>query len=178
MREGPLSVSLARYVQKRKPLPLLASCNTAIPYGPTMQGMDYKDKIAKRIKMAREERGWKLRELAQATDNIVSISRLNNYEHGARMPGPAEAVLLGEALGKRPAYFLGVDDVQLPISSEEESLIKNWRALPENERMAIYRGLEVQALRYRDPAQNQTVARALPAVPKMTAQSRRKARPK
>lgn len=143
-----------------------------------MQGMDYKDKIAQRIRSAREERGWKLRELADATDNIVSISRLNNYEHGARMPGPAEAVLLGEALGKRPAYFLGVDDVQLPISSEEESLIKNWRALPENERMAIFRGLEVQALRYRDPAQSHAVDRRLPPVPKVAVHSRRKTRSK
>ena len=120
-----------------------------------MQPMDYKEKIGKRIREAREDRGWKLRELSEATDNLISISRLNNYEHGARMPGPHEAVVLGKALGKRPAYFLGVDDVQTPISPVEEALVRNWRALPENERMDIYRALQVQALRYRDPATNQ-----------------------
>lgn len=169
------AISLARNVQPRKPFSLPASCNTSPYSGATMQGMDYKAKIAKRIREAREERGWKLRELAEATDNVVSISRLNNYEHGARMPGPAEAVLLGEALGKRPAYFLGVDDVQLPISQTEESLIKNWRALPENERMALYRALEVQAMRYRDPALSHAVDRHLPKVPKrIAARSRSK----
>lgn len=143
-----------------------------------MQGMDYKEKIAKRLRTAREERGWKLRELAEATDNIVSISRLNNYEHGARMPGPAEAVLLGEALGKRPAYILGVDDVQMPISSVEEALVRNWRTLPENERMEIYRAIEVQALRYRDPIQGHIVEQHTPRIPKVAMHSRRKSRTK
>lgn len=165
---------LARTVQKRKSFVLPVSCNTDGLARYTMQGMDYKDKIAKRLRAAREERGWKLRELAEATDNIVSISRLNNYEHGARMPGPAEAVLLGEALGKRPAYILGVDDVQLPITPMEEALIKNWRTLPENERMALFRQLEVQAIAHRDPVQNQVVERHLPKLKKVAA--RRKSR--
>lgn len=160
-----------------KPPVLPISCNTALATVPTMQGMDYKAKIAKRIREAREERGWKLRELAEATDNVVSISRLNNYEHGARMPGPAEAVLLGKALGKRPAYFLGVDDVQLPITAIEEDLIRNWRALPENERMAMARQLEVTAMRYRDPVQNQKVEQHLPKVPKTVATRRRRSTP-
>jgi transcriptional regulator with XRE-family HTH domain len=143
-----------------------------------MQGMDYKDKIAKRIRAAREERGWKLRELAEATDNVVSISRLNNYEHGARMPGPAEAVLLGDALGKRPAYFLGVDDVQMPISPLEEALVRNWRTLPENERMELYRAIEVNAMRYRDPVQPHIAQRNLPRPPKVAVHSRRKSKAK
>lgn len=134
--------------------------------------MDYKQKIGKRIRAAREERGWKLRELADATDNVVSISRLNNYEHGTRMPGPSEAVLLGKALGKRPAYFLGVDDVQIPISAVEETLLKYWRALPENERMAVFRSLETQAMRYRDPVQDAQVAKHL-GIPKKVSAARK-----
>jgi transcriptional regulator with XRE-family HTH domain len=129
---------------------------------PTLLGMDYKDEIGRRIRTAREERGLKLRELSALTDNVVSVSRLNNYEHGARMPGPSEAVLLGKALGKRPAYFLGVDDVQTPITTQEETLIRNWRALPENERMKLYRQLEQKAMLYRDPVQDAVVEKHLP----------------
>lgn len=126
--------------------------------------MDFKDKVSQRLRAARVEAGLTLRELAERTDNIVSISRLNNYEHGTRMPGQAEAVLLGEALGKRPAYLLGVDDVQIPITPVEEALIKNWRTLPENERMALFRKVEVQAIRYRDAVQDAAVERHLPKV--------------
>lgn len=125
--------------------------------------MDFKEEIGRRIRTAREEQGLKLRELAALTDNVVSVSRLNNYEHGARMPGPPEAVLLGKALGKRPAYFLGVDDVQTPMTTEEEKLVLNWRTLPENERMKLYRQLEIQAMRYRDPVQDAIVERHLPS---------------
>lgn len=165
--------SLARNVQLRKNFPLPISCNTGAANGHTMQGMDFKEKIAKRIRAARMDAGLTLRKLAEATDNIVSISRLNNYEHGTRMPGPAEAVLLGEALGIRPAYFLGVDDVQIPITPAEEALVRNWRALPENERMDVFRQLEVKAMRYRDPVQNQIVERHLPRIPKAVAARRR-----
>jgi hypothetical protein len=54
------------------------------------------------------------------------------------MPGPQEVVPLGRALGKRPAYFLGVDDVEIPISPVEEALVKNWRGLGA---AAVARGL-------------------------------------
>jgi transcriptional regulator with XRE-family HTH domain len=128
-----------------------------------MQGMDYKQEIGKRIRAARKDRELTLRGLSEATDNIVSISRLNNYEHGARMPGPQEAVLLGKALGKRPAYFLGVDDVQIPISTVEEALVKNWRTLPENKRMEIYRQIELQAMQHRDPVSDADVEKHIPA---------------
>jgi transcriptional regulator with XRE-family HTH domain len=172
-----MGIQITRSVQLRKPPALLMTCNTPIHSLPKMQGMDYKAKIAKRIREARLEAGLTLRNLAESTDNIVSISRLNNYEHGTRMLGPAEAVLLGKALGKRPAYFLGVDDVQLPISTLEEELIRNWRALPENERMALARKLEAQALRYRDPVADDVVERHLGQVPKTVATRRRKSLP-
>jgi transcriptional regulator with XRE-family HTH domain len=133
----------------------------------TLRGMDYKIEIGKRIRTAREERGLKLRELAALTDNLVSVSRLNNYEHGARMPGPQEAVLLGKALGKRPAFFLGVDDVQTHISTQEETLIRNWRTLPENERMKLFRQIELASMQHRDPVQDAMVEKHLP-VPNRT----------
>lgn len=172
-------MSLARFVQNSKSSvsmgTTLKSCNNDPMPRLTMQGMDYKEKIGNRIRAAREERGWKLRELAEKTDNVVSVSRLNNYEHGARMPGPQEAVLLGKALSKRAAYFLGVDDVQTVITTEEETLIRNWRTLPENERMQLYREIEVHSMRYRDPITDQRVERHMPTT---KARARAKAKAK
>lgn len=127
--------------------------------------MDYKKEIGRRIRAAREEKGWKLRELAEATEGVVSVSRLNNYEHGTRMPGPSEAVRLGRALDKRPAYILGVDDVQIAITPLEESLVRNWRTLSEKKRMEYFRHIEVDALQNRDPVQDTKVEKHLP-IPK------------
>lgn len=67
------------------------------------------------------------------------------------MLGPQEAVLLAQALDVRPAYFLGVDDVQLQISAQEEILIRNWRELPGKERMEVFRHVEHLAMLNRDP---------------------------
>lgn len=152
---------------------LSESCNPERNQALIMRGMDFKLEAGRRIRAAREERGLKLRELAELTDNLVSISRLNNYEHGARMPGPQEAVLLGKALGKRPAFFLGVDDVQTHISPLEEKLVRNWRTLPENVRMAIYRDVELKAMQHRDPIHNGQVEKHFP---KVAAAKRRKHR--
>lgn len=174
-------MSVARFVQSTQELfdaALHESFTTEENQPLTLRGMDYKTEIGRRIRTAREERGLKLRELAELTDNIVSVSRLNNYEHGARMPGPPEAVLLGKALGKRPAYFLGVDDVQTQITTQEEMLIRNWRALPENERMKIYRQLEHKALLYRDPVQDSVVEKHLPVPQKPKAVATKKVRRK
>lgn len=162
--------SIARFVQSvqaKSHAALHESFNHEEKQPLTLRGMDYKIEIGKRIRTAREERGLKLRELAALTDNLVSVSRLNNYEHGARMPGPQEAVLLGKALGKRPAFFLGVDDVQTHISTQEETLIRNWRTLPENERMKLFRQIELASMQHRDPVQDAMVEKHLP-VPNRT----------
>lgn len=138
--------------------------------------MNYKREIGKRISEAIEISGLKLREIAKMTEGLLSISKLNNYKHGTRMLGPAEAVLLGRVLGKRPAYFLGVDDVQLEISKTEEALVKNWRALNERDRMELYRKLELMAMSNRDPVQDQIVAKSMGAAPEKKAQEPRQKR--
>lgn len=139
--------------------------------------MDYKRECGKRLKKAREERGWKMHELSDATGGVISVSRINNYEHGARMPGPSEAVLLAKALGKRPAYFLGVDDMQMVISVLEESLVRNWRALPENDRMRHFRQIENESLIHRDPVQDQQVEKHIPLPKKLPAPKKVKRTP-
>lgn len=122
--------------------------------------MDYPKEIGERIKKARLEKGWSLTELSRRTKDVLSHTRISNYETGYRMPGPSEAVILGSALGKRAAYLMAVDDVQLPISSQEETLIRNWRSLPENERMDYFRTLEARSLLYRDAVRDSQLGAA------------------
>lgn len=124
--------------------------------------MDYKNEIGKRIRRARIERGWKLGELERETGDLLSGKRINSYENGDRMPGPAEAVTLAKALGTRPAYLLAVEDVQLPITLQEEALIRNWRTLNERDRMELYRKVETLAMQNRDPVPDSKVERHLP----------------
>lgn len=146
--------------------------------GLTIAPMDYKKEIGRRIKESRAEKGWSLAELSRRTKDVLSDTRISNYETGERMPGPADAVILASALGKRPAYLMAVDDVQLPISEQEENLIRNWRVLPENERMSFFRKVEQLAMAFRDPVSDKRVERHIPALqPRQSAaKTRRKVR--
>jgi transcriptional regulator with XRE-family HTH domain len=138
----------------------------------TMPSMDYKKESGRRIRELRESKGWSLTDLSLRTKEVLSRTRIQNYESGQRMVGPSEAVILAHALSSRPAYIMAVDDTQLPISQQEEKLIRNWRALPENKRMAHFRTIETEALQFRDPAPDMTVARP-PRIPKAVAARRR-----
>jgi diguanylate cyclase (GGDEF)-like protein len=71
-------------------------------------------KIGRRIREARKAARLTLAELAKAT-RTMSPSRLSNYEHGRRTPGPGDIDLIAKALRKAgcavtAAYLLGVDD--------------------------------------------------------------------
>jgi transcriptional regulator with XRE-family HTH domain len=122
--------------------------------------MDFKKEIGRRIARCREDRVWTQTDLSRETGDLLSLKRISSYETGDRMPGPAEAVILAKALQVRPAYLLGVDDVQIPISAQEEQLIKNWRTLNEKDRMVLYRHVESLAMQNRDPAPNFKVEQA------------------
>lgn len=119
--------------------------------GLTIRGMDYKKECGARVAKLREERGWTLRELSTRTGDVLLPTRISNYETGERLLSQQEAVILAKALGTRPAFLLAVDDIQLPITQQEEALIRNWRTLPERERMEYFRKLEMLAMTYRDP---------------------------
>lgn len=127
--------------------------------------MDYRKEIGARIAAARTEKGWTLKELAAKTNGKLDPNRISNYETGFRMPKPAEIVTLAKALGKRPAYMMCLEDAQLPITPQEETLIRNWRALPENERMDWFRKIDARAMTYRDPAPDHRVAKSLGKAP-------------
>ena len=114
--------------------------------------MDFKQEIGRRIRKVRLEKDWTLAELAQKTSDVLTLKRINAYENGDRMPGPSEASILAKALGVRAAFLMAVDDIQTPISPQEERLVKNWRTLSERDRMDFYRQIETRSLQSRDPA--------------------------
>lgn len=127
--------------------------------------MNFKEVIGQRIRLTRKARNWTLEELARRTGDVLSLKRINAYENGDRMPGPDEAVILAKSLGVRPAYILAVDDIQIAITQQEETLVRNWRTLNERDRMDMYRKIQALALQNRDPATDDKVERAFP-VPK------------
>ena len=123
--------------------------------------MDYRTEIGLRIAKAREDEGLTLEQLSARTDGKLSPNRISNYETGFRMPKPQEIVTLAKALHRRPAYLMALEDNQLPISPLEEKLVKNWRTLPEGERMQHFRTIEALAMTYRDAVPDQTVEKSL-----------------
>ena len=93
--------------------------------------MDYKKEIGRRIAEEMERRAWSLEDLSRATNGLLSKSRIGNYTQGTRMPGPAEANLLANALGCDAAWLMCL---QQSFSKQELELLRNFRALPERDR--------------------------------------------
>ena len=120
--------------------------------------MDYKKECGARVQRLRLEKGWTLRELSTRTNDVLSPTRISNYETGERLLSQQEAVILAQPLGTRPAYLMAVDDVQTRISTQEETLVRNWRTLPESSRMKFFREIEAMAMTYRDPMPEALVA--------------------
>lgn len=127
--------------------------------------MDYKTVIGQRIRSARLERKLTLADLSRQTGDVLSLKRINAYENGDRMPGPSEAAVLGKALGEKPSYLMGLDDSQVQMNKLEESLVRNWRALSEKDRMEFFRKLETAALQNRDPVSDARTHRATGKAP-------------
>lgn len=73
-----------------------------------------KQETARRIREAREGRGWSQSELARYTgwtpekpEVGVSPQAIGNYEQGQRIPHRAKAQRLGEVFQLPPEYFTG-----------------------------------------------------------------------
>ncbi|AWN73456.1 XRE family transcriptional regulator [Legionella anisa] len=71
--------------------------------------MSIREKIGKRIHEARKAKGLTRQALADLT-NDIKPSRINNWEHGTRMPGPEEITQLAKALEVSPAFLMGLSD--------------------------------------------------------------------
>lgn len=113
--------------------------------------MNYKKEAGKRLRAAREAKGWTLKQLSVRLGNILSESRLSNYEQGIRMLGVREALALYGVLGVQPSYLLCVDVEEGDMTPQEIELLKNFRALPEKDRNDYSRRIGVLALAYREP---------------------------
>ncbi len=60
--------------------------------------------LGRRIRLARTERGWTLKELSEASD--VSVSQLSSIERGAHMPSLESLLAVAQALTARPSEWL------------------------------------------------------------------------
>ena len=60
--------------------------------------------LGRRIRMARTERGWTLRELSDASG--VSVSQLSSIERGAHLPSLESLLAIAQALDARPSGWL------------------------------------------------------------------------
>lgn len=127
-------------------------------------GKAWRKRVGQRIKEMREERDWSLTDLEKKTGSKLLKSRLSNYEQGTRLPGPAEALVLGEAFKVTASYILCLDD-EMPLSPIERDLLRDFRALPEDQRMAYVRRIHQLAQVYRDPVPDERVAQHIKPAP-------------
>ncbi|STX50179.1 phage repressor [Legionella busanensis] len=73
--------------------------------------MNIKEKIGQRIMEERKAKGLTRKALAELTDDLKQ-SRINNWEHGARTPGPEEIRQLAKVLEVEPAYLMCLTDIK------------------------------------------------------------------
>lgn len=123
--------------------------------------MNYKKEAGRRLKAARQNKGWTLEELSRRTGGALSTSRLGNYEQGTRMLGVRESLALGAVLSVQPAHLLCVDGENEDMTTQEIDLLRNYRALPERDRNDYSRRLEVLAMAYREPVPDERLSKAV-----------------
>lgn len=122
-----------------------------------MEPSQYKKQIGKRLAQARNALGLSLSQLEEASGGVFPKSTLGNYEQGTRTPGPWDIKALAELLGTRAAFLMCLEESQLVTTPEEEKLLRNLLALPENERVAFAQKVEVSAIRYRAAVPDQAL---------------------
>lgn len=120
--------------------------------------MDFKKESGRRLRAARTAKEWTLEDLSRRLGGVFSPSRLSNYEQGLRMLGPQEALALAPVLGVNASHILCVDVEEDEMTPEEAKLLRNFRALPEKDRAAYVRRIEVLALAYREPVPDEKLS--------------------
>jgi len=119
--------------------------------------MNFKVESGRRLKKARLDRGFSLAKLSEQVGGMFSPSRISNYEQGTRGLKQREANVLARVLGVEPAYLLCVDVEDDDMTPLERELLRNFRALPEKDRIAYARRIEVLALAYREPVPDENL---------------------
>lgn len=72
------------------------------------QGDDYRRRVGRRIRQARQRQGWTQTELARRMG--VAEGQVNKWENGRVMPNPRNLERLGRTLGVPAETFLLPDD--------------------------------------------------------------------
>jgi len=78
-----------------------------------MSKEDLKEILGRRLEQARLMRGMSLRELAEATGEIVSYNALHRYEHGDMMPSDEVLMAVADVLDKPLDFFFRPFTVEL-----------------------------------------------------------------
>lgn len=78
-----------------------------------MNEPNIRKKIGQRIHEARKAKSLTIRELGELTDNFKQ-TRVTNWEHGLRLPGPEEIKQLAVALDVSAAYLMCLTDEKQP----------------------------------------------------------------
>lgn len=79
--------------------------------------INIKEEIGRRILAARKAKGLTQKALGELTDDLKQ-SRINNWEHGIRTPGPEEIKQLAKALDVSPAYLMCLTEQPKEVSIE------------------------------------------------------------
>lgn len=64
-----------------------------------------RSELGRRIRLARTERGWTLKDLSESSG--VSVSQLSSIERGAHLPSLESLLAVAGALGEQPSNWLG-----------------------------------------------------------------------
>lgn len=97
--------------------------------------------IGNRLRAARAAQQLSLSQLSEKTQkmgNMLSKSRISNYEQGIRRMGIEQARILAQALGTVSAvYLLCLEDSEPELSLDEQRLLCNFRAASSTGRLRV-----------------------------------------
>lgn len=105
--------------------------------------MNIKQEIGQRILAARKAKGLTQKALGELTDDLKQ-SRINNWEHGIRTPGPEEIKQLAQVLDVSPAYLMCLTE------QPKEILIEGCLIPLLNHQQACVPKIHIQATRHQE----------------------------
>lgn len=87
-----------------------------------MSYINIREEIGRRIYEARKAKNLTIKALGELTDDFKQ-SRITNWEHGLRLPGPDEIKQLAKALDVSPAYLMCLTDEKEPQKAKEIGIL-------------------------------------------------------